>query len=497
MADEENKNSIVMLPFLKTSSPISIGQLTFRSTDDLEGLTDKQSSFVQEIARMLFLQDNLRIKSASYAIVPFIELYDKEVNLDHIINIQNVISYFYASPRHDFGDLFLSSEHASVVILSPDKVPMDLVHPEFNTISVHAESEHSPDNYREIGGYTGLYNFINKFWVSSGSRLYGPKRNITLNICQDLREDFEHSKRARADYRLLAILLNKPQSRIYSRIFTSLRWFNAANNAANNDSTAIVNLSIGFESLLSLPSDEKTNRLIDSISLLLGRIPRLEVWANQFYKCRSKIVHEGFTEQLLFNATDLQKDTKEQSYQSLLSYGRRVFQLCLGTLLCGAELSENSDLEETFVTNQERFLKICKVLSDNKIPINDRLKFLGPIIFTIHQYQFISERNLKLETMLNATCLAAKVLLEYDGEICQDFKEHLQLLINAENTKNHFPKLNALHNLSILLQPPSIKISSEASFIDDVKNLIKIVWHTAFRDYFRIKQNPDEVNRKV
>jgi len=486
MTEDVNINSIVVLPFLKTSSPVSIGQLNFRSTEDLEGLTDKQSSFVREIADMLFLQDNLHIKSASYAIVPFIELQDRKVDLDHIINIQNVIAYFYASPRHEMGDLFLSSEHASVAILSPDRVPMDLVHPEFHTISIFKESNYSPDNNGEIDGYTGLYNFRHIFWVSKGSRLYGPKRNITLNICQDLKEDFEYSKSARADYRLLAKLLHKPQSRIYSRIFTSLRWFNAANNEANNDSAAIVNLAIGFESLLSLPSDEKTNRLIDSISLLLGRIPRLEIWANQFYKCRSQIVHEGFTEQLLFNATDLRRDPKEQSYQSLLSYGRRVFQLCLGTLLCGAELSEKSDLEETFVTNQERFLKIIKILSDTTISINDRLKCLGPIIIAIKQYQFISENNLKLDTMLNTTCLAAKVLLEYDGEISQDFKEHLQFLINAEKTKNHFPELNALHDLSILLRPFDVKNSNEESLVEDVKNLINIVWHKAFGEYYRI-----------
>lgn len=493
MADKESKNSIVVLPFLKTSSPISIGQLTFRSTDDLEGLTDKQSSFVQEIASMLFLQDNLRIKSASYAIVPFIELYDTKVDLDHIVNIQNVISYFYALPRHDFGDLFLSSEHASLAIISPYRVPIDLVNPEFHTISVQKESELLADNNGEVDGYTGIYNFRHNFWVSKGSRLYGPKRDITLNISQDLKKDIEYFKEARTDYRLLDNLLHKPESRIYSRIFTSLRWFNAANNEANNDTVAIVNLAIGFETLLSLPSDEKTNRLIDSISLLLGRIPRLEIWAQQFYKIRSQIVHEGFTEQLLFVAKDSPKDNKVQSYQSILSYGRRVFQLCLGTLLCGADLSENADLEETFVTNQERFLKICKVLSDTKIPINERLKSLVPIIFAIHRYQFISESNLKMETMLDAIRLAAKVLLEYDGEIPIDLKEHLQLLISAEKTKNHFSVLNALHSFSI--DHSVYTTYYETDFVEDFNILLKVVWHKVFSDYYRIKLNPVEANK--
>lgn len=61
--------SVVVFPFLKTEEAVSIGELSFRSTEDTAGLTAEQSETVNEIASMLFLRDNLRLRSASYAIV--------------------------------------------------------------------------------------------------------------------------------------------------------------------------------------------------------------------------------------------------------------------------------------------------------------------------------------------------------------------------------------------------------------------------------------------
>ncbi len=132
----------------------------------------------------------------------------------------------------------------------------------------------------------------------------------------------------------------------------------------------LVITTIAFEALLSLPIDEKTNRLTDAIPLLLGRTPRLDIWVRQFYNARSSIIHEGHTRQLRFVATDSKKISEEPLYRSLPSYGRQIFQLCLGTLLTGAELAESAGLEEQLITNQERFEKICMILKDEKTRAN-------------------------------------------------------------------------------------------------------------------------------
>jgi hypothetical protein len=486
MQTHHKNYSFAVFPFLKTHGAVSIGHLTFRSTDTTDGLTAEQAVCVNEIASMLFLQDNLRIRSASYAVVPFIDLSHQPDGVECLMNVQAVVAYCYASPRHAFGDLFLSSEHASMVIFTPGRVSVYLVRPDFHVDAVEPPSDLVADHRGEVAGYAGLYNFRHPFWVAKGSRLYGPKPHLTLNHSQDLSFDFDRMTAARADYRLLSELLRKPDTQTSSRIFTAVRWFNAANNEANDHAAAIVNLSIAFEALLSLPADEKTDRLTDAISLLLGRIPRLDIWARQFYDARSRIVHEGRAQQLRFVATDSSKGSEGLLYQSLLSYGRQVFQLCLGTLLVGAELADSAGLAETLITNQERFQKICKMLADQTTPTSERLERIAPLVSATQQYRFVPESNLQIETMIGAVRLAAKALLEHNATISQELHEHLERFTMAKRTEDHLQELDALQALDSILHNQSV--SAETIGSQTVRGLVEVVWSYVFTHYFWLKK---------
>ena len=64
METSDKNYSIVVFPFLKTSGAVTIGQQTFRSTDDTNDLSSGQETCLNEIRSMLFLQDNLRIISS-------------------------------------------------------------------------------------------------------------------------------------------------------------------------------------------------------------------------------------------------------------------------------------------------------------------------------------------------------------------------------------------------------------------------------------------------
>ena len=464
---------------------MSIGQLTFRSTDSNDGLSVEQAACVNEIASMLYLQDNLRIRSASYAVVPFIDLNYQPNDVEHLMNVQAVVAYRYASPRHAFGDLFLSSEHASMAIFTPGQVSIYLVRPDFHVHAVEPTSDLAADQRGEVEGYAGLYNFRHHFWVAKGSRLYGPKPHLTLNQSQDLSFDLDRMTAARADYRLLSELLCKPDTPASSRIFTAVRWFNAANTEANDHTAAIVNLSIAFEALLSLPADEKTDRLTDAISLLLGRIPRLDIWARQFYDTRSRIVHEGRAQQLRFVATDSRKASEGPLYQSLLSYGRQVFQLCLGTLLVGAELADNAGLADTLLTNQERFQNICKVLADKTIPTSEHLERIAPLISAMRQYRYVPESNLKLETMIGAIRLAANALLEHNETVSQELKERLERLTTAKRTADYLQELDALEALNSILHNKAVQEETLGS--QAFRGLVEVVWGYVFQHYFWLK----------
>lgn len=67
------------------------------------------------------------------------------------------------------------------------------------------------------------------------------------------------------------------------RVVIAIRWYNRANSYLVDKSEAILSLAVGFETLLGLPRDAKIDRFVDAVSLLLGRVPRLNIWAVQFY----------------------------------------------------------------------------------------------------------------------------------------------------------------------------------------------------------------------
>jgi hypothetical protein len=354
--------------------------------------------------------------------------------------------------------------------------------PEFNVETVTPGPLLERDNRDEVEGFAGLYNFRHHFWVAKGSRLYGPQPNLTLNISQDLNLDLQRAAAGRYDYQLLGKILQKPRTESSTRIFTAVRWFNAANQRGNDEATSIVNLAIAFEALFGLPGSEKTDRLIDAISLLLGRVPRLDEWASQFYRARSRIVHEGSAQQLRFVVGRSRNNRSEELYHSLLNYGWQVFQLCLGTLLVGNDLAEKYGMEEKLVTNRERFQMICKVLSNNSIGASERFARISPTVTAIERYRFVPENDLQLEGMIGAARLAANTLLKQDEEIPQELKTRMKLLADAKKSKDHVNELEAIQNVDRAFDgiPQPIKASGG----EVVRNLVRIVWQYAFRHYY-------------
>jgi len=99
-------------------------------------------------------------------------------------------------------------------------------------------------------------------------------------------------------------LLETGESRlgaIEDRIFVALKWYNRSNSINVSDETALLHLAIAFESLLSLEqAPQITQRFKESVRLLVGPVPKLESWADQFYDARSRIVHEGSGTDLVF-----------------------------------------------------------------------------------------------------------------------------------------------------------------------------------------------------
>src|SRR2546426_7916345 len=186
---EERGHGIAVFPFLKTSEPVRLRNFIFRSTDDTQGLGEDDAAHVREIVEMLFLKDDLRIKSAAYAMLPAVAVDRPVPCLRELEQIQTIVAYAYGSPDPTFDKTFFHFEQASLAIFSPEPVIIFLVRPDHNVESVAPDSGLTPDEWHRVPGYEGRYNFRQPFWVAKGSRLYPPVPHISLNISQDLSRD--------------------------------------------------------------------------------------------------------------------------------------------------------------------------------------------------------------------------------------------------------------------------------------------------------------------
>ena len=395
---ESAGRAIAVFPFLKTSAPIRIGNFIFRSTDDREGLTAEESVHVDEIAAMLFLKDDLRIRSASYAMLSAIDFEEPEPSLLELEHVQSIVAYCYSAPHPTLGDIFLSSEHASIAVFSPEPVVTFLLRPEHHVAPV-SEFALAPDELHRVAGYNGRYNFREPFWVAKGSRLYPPVPHLTLNISQNLATDIGERVAHSPKHHLLLELLRRPAAPMSERVLTALHWYNRANSSAAGHDSAIMHLAVAFEALLALPRDAKTDRFVDALALILGRIPRLKTWGEQFYKARSDVAHEGRTELLRFMPAGPNKVGDSVFSQPLVTYGRQIFQLCVGALLYGAQLAEGVGLQEKLETNQERFERICRTLADQSRSPAERFASIDETVAVAGEYQFVPETGLSIETL--------------------------------------------------------------------------------------------------
>ena len=126
--------SIAVFPYLKTSGPVRLGPYLFRSTDDLERLTEAQATAVTDVTAMLYTQNNARVRSASYAVIPQIHVSGLFQIPEVLKRVHSLVAYLYGTPNDQFGDPFLGYECATLLVLTPARVSRFLIEAEHHTI---------------------------------------------------------------------------------------------------------------------------------------------------------------------------------------------------------------------------------------------------------------------------------------------------------------------------------------------------------------------------
>lgn len=482
--------SIAIFPYLKTSGPVQFGPYMFRSTDDLESVSEVQAAAVTEVTRMLYTQNNARVRSASYTVIP--PLHDSGVlQIPELLKrMHSLIAYLYGTTNDQFGGPFLGYECATLLVLTPGRVSRFLVEPEHHTILDEPIAIAWDNNFAP--GYHGMLDFTKPFWVVAGSRLYPPVPHITLNISQDLAADCGQFLQGGTGYELVRLLTDDARH-IGARLFTALSWYNTTNRADVSEGEALINLAIAFESLLDLPTAEKTDRFVDSVSLLLGRVPRLNDWVRQFYDARSRVAHEGKLSQARFTIPCRGKQSAHLVYHPLLVFGREIFRLCVAAITHGAYLAESRDIAAKLKANSERFEELCRVLDEGSMSDASRALEIGRLVGEIERYRFVGESGLSVALIIGAVQRAAKGLLDLQIPLTRLEQGQLSKFASA-STKNALSALEALNELHSLAASQQTTQIAEPEFT--VWQLVDIAWMYTFQTYFRLKERDDKKIQK-
>ncbi|MGY4396436.1 hypothetical protein ACVWZA_001616 [Sphingomonas sp. UYAg733] len=474
---------IAIFPCLKTSNPIRIGEYTFSSTTDLSGLPDDQAAAVSELAAMLYARDDVRIAQASYAITEPLGVFRPGPVIERLDRVRAVVGYLYSGAHPTFGDAFMPFEFASMAVIQPANVSTFLVRPDHGTILPPAPEGFVADEFWHTPGYEGTYN-RRPVWLAKGSRLYGGHTYTPLNIAQDLYSDIGGHRGEGRSRALLLELLHRPITPFGERIFIALGWYNDANDRYADPDKSLLSLAVAFEVLLELPSSDKTDRLSDSISLLLGRTARVKDWAVQFYAARSQVAHEGRVRDWWFySAKPTQKGQPTHRSGSVMTYGLEIFQLCLATILTGGKLAEQSGLAERFIANSERYAEISERLGRASGSPEEAIAAIEPLVEELNRFQFVSSPT-SIEEVIKALRAAAKALGRCDVQFDDDLTRALKAVQDTPKG-DEFATLSALEALEKQMQDADRATLGPATQV--VGQLVEVGWRGLFMILYRLK----------
>lgn len=242
--------------------------------------------------------------------------------------------------------------------------------------------------------------------------MYPPVPRLSLNISQDLWFDLGAFAEAERNWAWVNFLqgYKRENTELEDRLFTAMDWYNRSSVEDLDEPEVLLNLAVAFESLLNLENTDKViARFEETVMTLLGSVPRLDSWLKQFYDARSSVAHKGMSQHYMFYAKDREKtrfpsgyggkNTAELTYRSLTTSGRRIFRLCLTTILSGAKMAEDDGLSSLFVHNQERLEKILQQLEQKTEPPEKRLHFIAEAVGNLHNHHWSSHELVRSETL--------------------------------------------------------------------------------------------------
>jgi len=478
--------AFAFFPYLRTSGPVTYRGVTLNNSDDAVGVPDEARADFALLKSLFFLRDNYRLCHTTYAVVTVPDKGNENDNLEVLLEFQTIVAYLYSAPRAQFNDIFLSFEHASLYWFLRKPTSKYVICEDWEVEPLPGSDYPPPDDRQELPAYEAYLNGWLVTWVTKGSRIYPPVPRIGMNRSQNLYYDLYDAIAGRRHNALLEYF-GRPGRKSTPRdrqLLTAIRWYNRANTEHGDEQLTIMHLAIAFEALLNLPGEDRvTQRFTEAVTLLLGRLPRLESWAQQFYNARSNIVHKGTSDRLHFFATDdHKKASTEDEYKPLAAYGRQIFQLCAATIVTGAHLADSAKLTSQLATNAERFQRICKTLSQAGAP-GDLIASTADDVADINEYRYQSEAGLTYKQVIAAAQLMTRQFLLTKP---QESGGLMIALNDLSAATDEFHQLDAIRRINEELRPHAGAEHSESRRV--LHSLIGSVWNYTFMYYYALQR---------
>jgi hypothetical protein len=450
------KEMFAILPYLKTSGLVKVRGIEFRSSNDLKGLSDQVQEHLRALFSMFFLRANHRIKEMVYSHLDFSSSSAEEFDdmLKRLRQAHILIGYLYSSPQPKSDRPALDLEHSSLYLFNTFRTSNVLLSPSEGVEDITGQPPLSfEEQHKWVEGYAGLVNWNSHIWVAQGSRIFPSDVNFSLHPHQDLLSNLGELAEIKHNWAIEELIKSEGESPnpLEPRLFTAIEWHNRSYSRDITEELALVFLAIAFESLLNLEQGEElSKRFKESVITLLGPIPRLDSWLDQFYNARSAIVHRGYWPHLRFYAVDKKVVSKVYNpekvgidkeqvivHRSLTSYGRRIFRACLNAILSGSQLAHKTQISTSLVHNQQRLEMMCKSLDEDRIPPAQRIRSVRRDVIECNNSWIEAEGYVKGESVLAVAKRLAQAYVDTSPSIPEEAISLLKDAIGASTGERY------------------------------------------------------------
>ncbi|WP_152412972.1 HEPN domain-containing protein [Nitrolancea hollandica] len=451
----------VVFPYLKTSAPVTIRGITFRGIDDVDGLSEDAKAILQEVTSMFYLRNDQRILKMTYVHYQDIPIDNQVARMaQQIDQAQTLITWLYTNPIGPFGSRRFSYEHSTFYVFERwEQIPRGELYGDDHEYGLVTEpASDGSEQLADIPGYMVSQNFESQhFLIGINGRIYPPHPGFWIDKSQDLVSDIATTGNSSRDWAWKAFLSdsNDYLEEFESRILRALKWYGRSTALSVMEEEQLVDLSIALESLMGLPQREKvTERFKETVMVLLGAIPNLDTWAQQFYDARSAVVHEGRAMQLLFipdktnKKSNAARSGESQALLPLSSYGRQVFSLCASTMLTGWRTTRDERLHHFLVSTHTRLTRICTALNDPKKNADGRLTEAASEIEALDLQYWLVEDLADVKTLLAISRLLLENFLQGSLTVTNNLQQIAQPVVQPSPTDGVEDQVRTLREVS-------------------------------------------------